>query len=66
MYISPLQMPCEPTAMIRRHSERGSPWPGLRIFVRTRLVNGRLQVFRRIPKSNVPMYALKRGKGVNP
>ena len=52
--------------MIRRHSERGSPWPGLRIFVRTRLVNGRLQVFRRIPKSNVPMYALKRGKGVNP
>lgn len=53
--------------MIRPHSSvRESPWPGLRIFVRTRLVNGRLQVFRRIPKSNVPMYALKRGKGVNP
>ena len=40
-----------------------SPWPGLRIFTRSRMVNGRLQVFQRIPRSNVPMFALKRGKG---
>jgi hypothetical protein len=38
-------------------------WPGLRMFVCARFVRGRMQMGYRLPKSNVPMYALKRGKG---